>query len=156
MKKSWLYRIFNIKNTDREILHQIRKENYYVSLINYEVKNYFRIDEFYLNYKISLIETKLNKIKKENNKNNYYFEIFIYTSAPGILIGKAGQNIDRITKNLNDDIFYLKNDIKNNFIEKDDIFNIKITLKEILPINANYEIKIIQEYEKDCKNLPKL
>lgn len=153
MKKFWL----TLFGKNKNYYKQIRKENYYVSLINYEVKNYFRLDnEFYSKYRISLIETKLNKIKKENNKNNYYFEIFIYTSAPCILIGKAGENINRITKNLNNDIFCLKNELKNNFIEKDDIFNIKITLKEISTINANYEIKIIQEYEKDYENLSKL
>ena len=81
MKKFWL----TLFGKNKNFYKQIRKENYYVSLINYEVKNYFRLDdEFYLNYRISLIETKLNKIKKEKNKNNYYFEIFIYTSAPGI------------------------------------------------------------------------
>ena len=153
MKKFWL----TLFNKNKNIYKEIRKENYYVSLINNNVKKYFSIDnEFYVKYRISLIETKLISIKKDNNKNNYYFEIFIFTSSPAILIGKAGENINNITKIINDDILSLKTEIKNNFIDKNDDFIVKISLKEILPVNFDYETKIIKEYEEDYKNLSKL
>ena len=153
MKKFWL----TLFSKNKNIYKEIRKENYYVSLINNTVKKYFSFDdEFYVKYRISLIETKLLKMQKDNNKNNYYFEIFIYTFAPGILIGKAGENINNITERINDDIISLKTEIKNNFIEKNDDFVVKITLKEILPINSDYETKIIKEYEEDYENLSKL
>ena len=153
MKKFWL----TLFSKNKNIYKEIRKENYYVSLINNTVKKYFSFDdEFYVKYRISLIETKLLKMQKDNNKNNYYFEIFIYTFAPGILIGKAGENINNITKIINDDILSLKTEIKNNFIDKNDDFIVKISLKEILPINSDYETKIIKEYEEDYKNLSKL
>lgn len=153
MKKFWL----TLFSKNKNIYKEIRKENYYVSLINNNVKKYFSIDdEFYVKYRISLIETKLLKMQKDNNKNNYYFEIFIYTFAPAILIGKAGKNINNITKIINDDILSLKTEIKNNFIDKNDDFIVKISLKEILPVNFDYETKIIKEYEEDYKNLSKL
>ena len=153
MKKFWL----TLFSKNKNIYKEIRKENYYVSLINNNVKKYFSIDnEFYVKYRISLIETKLISIKKDNNKNNYYFEIFIFTSSPAILIGKAGKNINNITKIINDDILSLKTEIKNNFIDKNDDFIVKITLKEILPVNFDYETKIIKEYEEDYENLSKL
>lgn len=154
MKKLWLFNFLNknkITEKTQKVLKQIRKDNYYTAIVNLFVKRYFTIDdEYYQKYRISLIDTKLNDIVKINNKNLYKFEIFIFSSCPGIIIGKSGDNINNITINLNKELEYYFNDIKKKFVDKNDTFEIKITLKEIKPIRTSYEEKIICDYEKNC------